>query len=362
MVDNIVALESSSSTSNWMTIEWHLFPYCNRNCSYCTEVTHTNVNVENLLSFDKFRFGFDNLTKKINKDNIIMSFTGGEPTLLDSVLIEMLEYTKDMKQSILLTNGTKSVEYYKECLKYADNIIFSYNMEYTNFTPEQYADIKESSKSSGRISVRILYLPGTLKKTNELIRSLKKYNIRFEIRRVRPSYLFSHPDNEYWKNGLLKKGVILKPFDIKSRSSLLFYENGEPNYEIERNGYYSDEDLKFLSEAESLCKLNKNNLTVYYEHGQKEIQKHEIHLKQLNRFKGWLCWAGMNILKIDYDGTISSGNCRDITYGNVYEEFELPKGPIVCPNEWCCSITGMEARKVKNSSYLNKLTGNVSKK
>ena len=101
-MNEIVALEGEAIKSNRVFVEWHLSPFCNRNCSYCTELTHTNEPI--YLSLDKFKMGFDNLTDKVELDKLSIGFTGGEPTLHKADFIRMLEYSQDARRLTLVTN------------------------------------------------------------------------------------------------------------------------------------------------------------------------------------------------------------------------------------------------------------------
>lgn len=78
----------------------------------------------------------------------------------------------------------------------------------------------------------------------------------------------------------------------------------------------------------------------------------DIIAKQLNRFQGWTCNAGIQTLYIDYDGSVWVANCAgsrnnpnflkpNVTKAWGYvgsiskDEYHWPQGPVTCPYQAC---------------------------
>lgn len=68
-----------------------------------------------------------------------------------------------------------------------------------------------------------------------------------------------------------------------------------------------------------------------------------------NKFKGWHCGAGIDFLWISNKGEVFGNVCRKSgSYGNVFKEFTLPKGPMICPTESCYCASDINILKSKN--------------
>lgn len=323
---------------NNVKIEWHLGLFCNNNCSYCTDANHNDIPKH--LSFEKFKIGINNLLNNFKPEQLHIEITGGEPTL-NPKFLDMLKYMnfKNIKNISFTTNGCMSLEYYKKALEYS-KITISYHMEYNNISIE---DIIKLGKNNKRLKIHIMFLPGTLERTKNIIEILSKNTVKYIIRRIRPSYYKDHIANEYWSDGRLKSGIIVKPFDTSCISVLLQTENSGTDHSESNQKYYSEEELKFL---ENVPKATYNDCLIYYSDGSiKELNRNDITANKLNQFKGWVCYAGVEMLRIGENGELTVGKCEQPSLGNIFGKFKIPKEPCVCNNDWCCSITNIHTTK-----------------
>lgn len=356
MNKEIVALEHKGSKfDNEVKIEWHIGLYCNHNCSYCSNTSHNGT--PSHLSFDKFKEGVQNILKKIESNKVRIEFTGGEPTLNPN-FYNMLKYLDEINIDNIsfTTNGSRSIEYYKKCTNLVNLITFSYHMEYNDFKPEMIIDLQNHISSKKRewlgVKVHIMFLPTTLDKVKELKNIFEKNNVKYVIRRIRPSYHKSYSNNEYWPDGRLKKGVIVPPFDTDSISILLQTKDSGANHSG-GDDYYSTEELQFLKDESG---FNFRNLIIHNDDGSKEVSNtNQITGDKLNQFKGWKCWAGIQSMRIGVDGDVTVGSCEIPSLGNVFTTFELPKTPFTCRDDWCCSATNINTSKIKSDIYFSLL-------
>lgn len=356
MKKEIVSLEHKAvNFDHEVKIEWHIGLFCNHNCSYCTEESHSNK--QDFLDYDKFKRGVQNLKAKIDTEKIRIEFTGGEPTLHPRFL-DMLKYVKEsgITKVSFTTNGHKTFEYYKVCIDLIDSITFSYHMEYNDFKPEMIIGLQNYINGKKRkrwLKVHIMFLPTTLIKVKQIKHIFKENNIRYVVRRVRPSYQKNHPSNEYWKDGTLKKGVFVKPYDNKTISVLLKTENSGTDHSEGDGVYYNDEEIKFMQNE---TRFNFENLIIHYSDVTSEKSNiNEITGKKLNRFRGWKCWAGIQAMRIGIDGAVTVGKCEIPSLGNVFDKFKIPTQPSICKNDWCCSATNINTSKIKSDVYFSSL-------
>ncbi len=334
---------------NQVKIEWHLGLYCNKNCSYCSDTSHDNI--PNHLSFSTFQVGISNLLQQIDKERIRIEFTGGEPTLNPN-FYRMLEYLSEVEidKTSFTTNGVRSLTYYKKCIDLIDSVTFSFHMEYENIDPNTIIELQkyiDSKKRKRWLKVHIMFLPTTSERVKSLKDKFEKNDIRYAIRRIRPSYHRNHPCNEYWSDGRLKKGTIVHPFDTDSISALLCTEESGTDHSGGDEDYYSKEELEIL-EREN--RFNFENLIIHY--SDRTIENSNVNRvtgDKLNQFKGWKCWAGIQSMRIGVDGTITVGKCEIPPLGNVFSNFKIPDGPSICKNDWCCSATNINTTKLKQN-------------
>ena len=86
----------------------------------------------------------------------------------------------------------------------------------------------------------------------------------------------------------------------------------------------------------------------------KEISSaHRLIANKVNDWSNWNCYAGLENLVIDWDGSMWRGWCREGgSLGNVYEACELPVKPILCSKTFChCNFDIMCKKEKKNEKY-----------
>lgn len=106
--------------------------YCNYNCSYCFQGTHTAPNsVEQKTTVERFKIVFKYLNKLIEKSSykqVTLTLLGGEITLFD--LNEILSQLTTNKKIIIkiMTNFSQSIDYYEKLLDNNKNLTFLFNI------------------------------------------------------------------------------------------------------------------------------------------------------------------------------------------------------------------------------------------
>lgn len=92
----------------------------------------------------------------------------------------------------------------------------------------------------------------------------------------------------------------------------------------------------------------RGRMLVYFVDGTTElIGADELKLRKANQWSGWICNAGLEVLKVDKGGNVYRGVCREGgSLGTVWDEdIQLPLTPITCRKKSCnCSADIMVAR------------------
>ena len=83
-----------------------------------------------------------------------------------------------------------------------------------------------------------------------------------------------------------------------------------------------------------------------------EENVNDIIARNDNMYQGWLCWAGLESLFIDADGTVYNASCKVDILGNIHTGFELPDFPVECLKKWCACAADINTSKVAEQKYI----------
>lgn len=311
--------------SDELIVDWIITRKCNYKCSYCT--VHDNKN-GTFQPIDKLKRVVDSLSRRKNS-KIILHLSGGEPTIHPD-LLEFIHYTFSnygKKFSFQIqTNLSRKLDFYKQLVsrftKQLDQIriIATFHFEYAQ-EAEFLEKVEYISKSGISIDLNIGADPTKMENVKSLFYKCKELESDYLIIKlvvIRENY-GRLPDKRYTESDLnwLKK-----------------------NYEQKQKRNISCE---LISKNDEIV---TNQLTSY-----------ELLLNDNNNFKGFVCYAGKNLLSINANGNVDPCVCfrklKNNTY-NVYEkpeDLELLNGPIICPSESCYIPQDMQIPKF-NPIYL----------
>jgi len=198
-LSNIVGIEDlNPKKDDILRIEWNLGRRCNYNCSYCGNELHDNTSEH--MPWEVFTNTVDKILAGTTK-KVKISFTGGEP-FVNPKFVEMLEYAKDkgVHQISVTTNGSPPMKIYEKALPYLHYVVISYHFEFAyhekiinNITAIweliKFYQEEEERLRQGKwkgMHVHIMFLPGMLNECIEIIAELKKYDVPYTIRKIRP--------------------------------------------------------------------------------------------------------------------------------------------------------------------------------
>ena len=110
---------------------------------------------------------------------------------------------------------------------------------------------------------------------------------------------------------------------------------------------YNTNDLHWLKEMDSTVPentvvwLDNEHAPLLY-HANDMIKNHQ------NKFKGWICNAGIESLMINWDGEVHRATCRvGGSLGNIYEtSFVAPSEPVTCDRNFCTCAADIPLTKI----------------
>lgn len=287
---------------NWFLVSWTLSNKCNYRCDYCPSFLHDGSSgwpdKDDVLDFVK---SF-NLPGK----EICYRITGGEPTYWK----HFTEFAKTVKQQghsfSFLTNGSQSVEYYKEISQWSDGIIISYHPQYANI--EHIANVANAVTCP--VALNLMMVPE-----------------HFEQQRSVAERLYALTDAlAIWPKVIVDKTSV----DHVTNEVSLYTD--EQKQIIAEWPYFRKLDDAVLHRGELLLDENK-------------ITANDIIINKLNNHKGWKCWAGLHMIKIDMFGKIFRSECEQGGPIGTLTDYSLPTQTITCNKSVCACLSDIYLRK-----------------
>jgi len=288
---------------NWFLVSWTLSNKCNYQCSYCPAHLHSGSTGQPKWD-DVSNFVKD---LKIPEKEICFRLSGGEPTYWKH-FVNLAKLVKSQGHIFsFLTNGSRSVDYYKEIGKYTDGMMISYHSEYSDAS--HFADIVKAIDCV--VVINLMMMPGQF---GELLKVAKT--------------IFNASDN-----------VMIWPKVILDKSAA----QGHITNELYS---YSDEEQSILSNWPYFRKLDDYNLhrgAMLF--NDEEVTANDLILRDLNNHKGWNCWAGIDMINVDMWGTVYRADCKQGgPLGNL-TEYTLPTSTHVCNTDKCACLSDIYLRK-----------------
>jgi len=276
-------------------VQWMLGNNCNYNCSYCLDIFKRGdlpfVDNDLLIEVSKdIIYHYDELGR-----DVIFEFVGGEPTLVDKIPDIGNRLHNYPTNLILKTNGSASLEWWSKTRRYLSEVIISVHRE--------FADINH---------------------IKEVIRLL---NDDTNFHPVHVKVLFPVTN----KSDSFNWGVkYVKEFQEK-------YGLGELQLLYSDFGRGSSMHLPYTS----------NQWDKYHELDGSPRNYEAPQVIEYPVFKGYECYAGIDILVIDPFGNVFRSWCmQGGKIGNIYEmPVSWPSDTIICSKEACGNGFDRLARK-----------------
>lgn len=321
---NLTITNEDFETNNILRVCFQLGNICTYDCSYCSDGNKNGTHewpefsiVENLV------LEIDRIYKAApyNKKEIIFEYLGGEVTLwkdFEKLLILVYELGN---KSWLVTNGVRTLRWWKEYGKYFDLITLSAHLEFCDI--EHLCDVGNIlSNNNVLTSITVLMYPP---KWNECLAAIK--------------YL-----KENSKCSCFTK-TLVKTTDDTSFGDEWEYTNKELDY-IKKNFLI----IRGSSRISDFF-LWRNSKT-------REIQTRDSEVGltfRENNFYNWKCYAGIDTLYLENNGDVRVGAmCRPVPpLGNWKKDdvstIKWPFEPVICKYLQCICGHDLRARKFKTN-------------
>jgi len=287
---------------NWFLVSWTLSNKCNYRCSYCPEHLHSgSTGQPEWSTVERFIKTFS-----VPNKELCYRLSGGEPTHWKH-FIDMAKLVKECGHTFsFMTNGSQSVDYYKDIDNYIDGMIISYHPEYADT-----AHIIEVANSmSCPVALNLMMVPDQFNKLSDIAETMFRNTDHLAI----------------WPKVILDKS---NPDHITNEPA----DYTESQLELLKNWPY----FRKLDDI----KLHRGNILLDGE----KTDANKLILNALNNHKNWKCYGGLDMVNIDMWGNMYRSDCQQGgPLGNI-ERYGLPTIPIVCNTSSCNCLSDIYLRK-----------------
>lgn len=305
---------SAAKYKDWVRIEWNLGRRCNFDCSYCSPDLHDNISSH--ISVESVNNTVSTIKDFYKDKGVRMSLTGGEPFVHPKILT-ILSAIKDagFNEVSSITNGSLPLAKYLAAAEFLSTLIISWHFDHANH--DHMKHILLGLANSGNplnFFVHLMFLPGRLDLIKETVAWMTANNIRFVVRRIRP--LFTEDGNFLAPGSSGKLGLHKQHMPV--------------------DGYYSTDELEFITSLEKIGTNGDNVLITYVDATTALTNTNTMLRDRTNTFTNWQCMAGIETLHIGNDGVVHRATCKQgEILGTIDDGFTLSPDPILCKKKWC---------------------------
>jgi MoaA/NifB/PqqE/SkfB family radical SAM enzyme len=299
---------------DWFVVNWCLGNTCNFKCSYCPADLHNATNPWPDLDVIK---NFITQVKSSHPDKkIYFEFTGGEVTLYKH-FIDVCKFCTEQGIRVgFISNGSRTLRWWEENMRYFDHVCLSFHPEFAD--EKHFISVVKLLHNDIRTHVNVMMSPE-----------------RFD---------FCYAVANKIKN-IENISMALQP---------LIHDFGEVLYD------YTDSQKKVFEKQHELIvrhikhtkefDIYRGAMRAVAPNGASKVAgAHRFISENLNNWSGWKCYAGVEQLIVDMDGTIRRGWCKvGDTIGNISDTvLTLPTDPIVCTKTMChCNFDIMSTKEL----------------
>jgi len=302
--DYIKLAHNNPAHNDWFVVNWCLGNTCNFKCSYCPEDLHSGSvkwpDVEQVKNF------MTRVAEQVAPKKVYYTFTGGEVTLYKH-LTEICQHAVSLESKVgIISNGSRTLRWWDDNKQYFDHVCLSFHSEFADV--DHFGEVVKLLHNDVRTHVNIMMSPEKFNFCVDVANKIRKLgNITMALQPL-----------------LHDLGDTL--FDYNEVQKVIFYRQ----YELISKNIKYDELFKINDTCRGIMKMIK-------EDGSKLVSSsHRFISHKANDWSGWKCYAGVEQIAVDFSGDILRGWCAvGGKIGNIFEDFEIPKEPIICNKTMC---------------------------
>jgi MoaA/NifB/PqqE/SkfB family radical SAM enzyme len=247
--------------------------------------------------------------------NIYFEFTGGEVTMYRH-FAEICQFCTELDIKVgLISNGSRTLRYWGENKQFFDHVCLSFHPEFAD--EEHFINVVKILNNDVRTHVNIMMSPEKFDFCYAVANKVKNLgNISMALQPLIHNFGDTLYDYNEFQKKIFDKQHELITKHIKFTRSFDYYRG-------------------------AMRMVNENGESVV-------SSAHRFISEKTNDWSGWKCYAGVEQLIVDMDGTIHRGWCKmGGAIGRIDDEnLILPSDPIVCTKTMChCNFDIMSTKE-----------------
>jgi len=308
---------------DWVVVNWNLGNMCNFTCSYCPP--NLNNGSFGWNDFEIVKNFIDAIIKHYFPRKIYFEFTGGEVTLWKD-FIKCADYIKEAGHDIgFISNASRTLRWWGKNKEKFDHVCLSFHPEEGD--ANHFIEVVKIMSQQCRTHVNIMM----------------------------------HYNPDFWPTcvSVAEEAVLINNISIAAQPLIINF--GETLYE------YTDEQTVYIDQQwNNLGSKIKHTKEWQLYRGSMDMHDDVNNLSNTsspnrfiadhtNNWSGWDCWAGIEQIVVDFDGSVMRGWCRvGGVFGNLHnvDAINWPTAPIRCNKKMChCNFDIMCKKVLPESKY-----------
>jgi Radical SAM superfamily len=296
--------------AKWVFVDWTLGTTCNYRCSYCPPSLHDGKHAfrepDSVLRFARFLARHYAMLDR----SVFVQFTGGEVSLYAALPVILTALAELGIRCGILSNGTRGIDFWTRLCGLLDSVVLTHHLEFADL--DHFGGIAELMSERIRTHVHITMLPARFEECLERAHAIRALCPRATIS-LKPlrvgfgSDLYSYTPEQL---AILRKSPV--PL---ARDPIPGGVRG----------------LMRFQDGDAFQTFSASRLLAY----------------GMNRWQGWSCSAGLELLAVRANGDVYRGLCREGgCLGNIDNGVVMPAGEIVCSLPSCNCLADIMTTKV----------------
>ena len=301
----------NSDHAKWVLVDWTIGTICNFSCSYCPPSLHDGKHgFPPPARIAEFARVLTCHYRRLNR-SVFVQFTGGEVSLYS----QLPDVLKDLKDNGircgLISNGSRGLAFWEKLWPSLDSVVLTHHIEYAK--PDSFRAIAELLSGQIRTHVQITMLPDRFEECIERAHAIRAAcpQATIGLKPLRAGFgseLYSYTPEQL--------AILRKPPLSPARNPIPGGVRGSMR----------------ITDGDAMETLSASRILA---HG-------------FNRWQGWSCSAGLEILAVNPNGDVYRGLCREGgCLGNVNSTVALPVENIVCGRPTCNCLADIMTTKVR---------------
>jgi MoaA/NifB/PqqE/SkfB family radical SAM enzyme len=305
-------------TKDWVVVNWNLGNRCNYTCSYCPSILNDGSYGWN--DFEVVKGFIDAVAFHYKPRKVYYEFTGGEVTLWKD-FVKTAEYIKSIGHDIgFISNGSRTIRWWEQNKDKFDHVCLSFHPEFA--TADHYLEVVKIMSNTCRTHCNIM-----------MHTDMDKFNIGKELAQK----LVDECENI---------SLALQPLVIDFGEERFPYTPEQLSI-IDRQFEDYGKHIKHTKEY----KLYRGSMDMIdtVNDLKQNSSAHRFIADNKNNWKGWDCWAGVEQIIVDFNGTVWRGWCRvGGSFGTIHEPHmcDFPTDPVRCNKSYCHCNFDIMCKKV----------------